>query len=492
MSRRTCRASLVAVLLLGLSNTALAQSWPQHQRDAARTGYQPEADLPPPFAVTWRWHPENPSTSVSGRVQPVVADGTVCVGYYDGTLYALDAATGAEMWQHAGSGAITASAAIDDGRVFYGSSSGAVYGVDLADGATLWTANADGPVLTAPCVAEGRVYVGSTDGRLYALNAATGVVVWIYESGAPILTTPAYADGRVFAGNEALHAFAVDAEDGTQVWRERLHGQTISVYHPVVASGAGVVFYRTGPFDVFLPLLGAGDQLLEQAGSSGWNAGDGTEQQRADELARIRRHIDERPDLRRTFWPLATTDGLQRYTAPVLYTAGAGAVPTPPVVDEAGARAWVIWRSLYARWDSGTAVQEYGGEPGAMDLSTGDIRHFSTEARASLQRGRFHVAADETSALSASGKQLFIATRGTLGGLDLETEDAFHVLASELQSDYANGGPPYAYGGDWPDGSVTAGGGSGGGYAAPAAIAEGGLFWIARWGLVVRADSAVR
>jgi hypothetical protein len=467
---------------------AAAQDWPQHQNDAKRSGYA-ALDVPGPHRITWRWHPADSKVTVSGKVQPVVAGGVVCVGYTNGVMYGLNSRTGAQVWSYAAGGSITHSASMDSGRVYFGSTNGTLHCLNASNGQPVWSAKTGGPIHVAPLVFAGRAIAGSTDGILYAFDAASGAPSWTYDSGAPILTPAAGAGSTVYSGNEKCQAFAVSATTGAETWKVQLQGQSLSVHPPVVSTGANVAFYRTGPFNVFHEILGQGDTLLANGAAGGWNSGDGTAAQVTAEQDRIVSDLNANAAWRKTFWALNTSNGTEKYTVPVLYTCGEGTVPVPPVVDDAGGRAWVVWRSLYARWDSGSIVRAYGAEPGKLDLTTGRIAHFSTEARASGQRGRFHAIGDETIILSAGGNRLWASSRGTLGGLDLGTEDAFHACASfQNGDDYANGGPPYAYGGAWPEGSIEAGGGNGGGYGAGPAIADGGVFWFARWGLLVRID----
>jgi len=463
----------------------LGGDWPQYQHDAARSGYSSD-NIAPPTTVVWRWHPANNKLSISGRVQPVIQNQVLCIGFYNGTMYGLNSQTGAELWSYQSGGAITHSAGMDSGKVYFGATDGKVYCLNATNGALVWSYQTRGSIQTAPLIADGKIIIGATNGLLYALDLTDGRVIWIYDSGAPILTTAAYGSGYVYCGNEACQAFCVNSTDGSQRWKVQLHGQTMSVYCPVLVDSKGVVFYRTGPLNVFHTLLGEGDSQCSAGGCSGYNCGYGTSEQITAEQDRFITYLNGEPTLRKSFWALNTTDGTEKYTVPVLYTSGEGTIPVPPVVDEANSRCWLIWRTLYARFDTGMIVRPYT-DLGILNLTTGRITHFDS-AIASGFNNQFHLIGDETSILSASGNVLFVSGRGTLGGIDMRSSPGslFHTCASFENDDYWNGGGPYAYGGSWPKGSITAGGGCGGGYVAAAAIADGGVFWIARWGLLVR------
>jgi polyvinyl alcohol dehydrogenase (cytochrome) len=146
---------------------------------------------------------------------PVVVDGTLFVGDWTGTMFALDAATGAERWRRrtrpapgATYGPIVSSAAVTDVHPSDGSRRrlvifGAgphVYALDAADGTEAWVTHVGGgvpddptQVESSPVVGQGVVYIGmdthdqrpkdtgGVRGGLLALDAVTGAVLWKFE-----------------------------------------------------------------------------------------------------------------------------------------------------------------------------------------------------------------------------------------------------------------------------------------------------------------------
>jgi len=133
--------------------------------------------------------------------------------------------------------------AVADGRIFFGSSADdKVYALDAATGRELWTFFTGGPVRLAPTVAHGKVYVGSDDGAVYCLDAADGALVWRGQPVAPqrcvlghgrmISTMPirtgvvvdggvAYCCAGIFPG-EGVVALAFDANNGRTLWERPL------------------------------------------------------------------------------------------------------------------------------------------------------------------------------------------------------------------------------------------------------------------------------
>ncbi len=484
--RKTPWVAALAAGVLLLAPVACGDDWPQLQHDAARSGFSPEnVGLPPAgdAQIVWRWHPDR-VTSVAGRVQPVVRNGLLCVGFLDGRMFGLDAATGQTRWVFQAGGAIHHTAAIDAQHVYFGSQDGRVYALRVGDGSLAWVVNTGRAVHNAPCLAENRVFIGNSRGRFLAINAADGTVAWTYEAGRPIEISAAYANGRVYCGDEGLYAFALNAADGSLLWRVRLRGQSMFGYWPVVMPSTNTVFYRTQAAFGFHDMLNDGDDLL---GGGNPVEQDGTPAQHAAERQAIRNYLTANPD-RQTFWALNTADGSQRYVAPVLMTAGGNTTPVPPIYDPATGRAWLIGRSRYARWDSISFVRAYGCEPMRFDPLTGDTTLLSTHA---TRGSGVHMIGDETSLLTADNYGLLVSGRGTLGYIRHSPETAQHIVSSVPTAidDYAHPDSPLAYGTpQFPYFSINAGGGAGGGVIAGAAVADNALFWFARYGLLVRVE----
>ncbi|MCU1382712.1 MAG: cytochrome Cbb3 [Acidobacteria bacterium] len=96
--------------------------------------------------------------------------------------------------------------AIVAGRVFVGSDNGTVYALDAATGCTYWSFKADGGVRTAPSVGViGRkyaVYIGDLKANVFALDAETGAMIWKKTLDthrfARITGAPVLADGKIY------------------------------------------------------------------------------------------------------------------------------------------------------------------------------------------------------------------------------------------------------------------------------------------------------
>ena len=77
-------------------------------------------------------------------------------------------------WKFPTDGDVNSSPVIGGGRVFVGSDDGFVYALDLASGKQLWAHDTDAAVESSPCLADGSVYVGDTEGHLLCFESSPG------------------------------------------------------------------------------------------------------------------------------------------------------------------------------------------------------------------------------------------------------------------------------------------------------------------------------
>jgi polyvinyl alcohol dehydrogenase (cytochrome) len=138
------------------------------------------------------------------RSQPAVYRGRIFAGGQDGSLYALDAATGCVHWTTTVQSQVRSGIAVGDIRgnpaVFFSDSSGDVYALDAANGKQLWKMRPDdhpaASVTATPVFYQGRLYVGAAS-REEALSIAPGYVCC------------------TFRGSES----ALDATSGKVLWK---------------------------------------------------------------------------------------------------------------------------------------------------------------------------------------------------------------------------------------------------------------------------------
>ncbi|GEM_PF-2146990 len=122
-----------------------------------------------------------------------------------GTLYALDARTGQQLWS---TSTVTAEPTIANGEVYVYSGNGNLSALDARSGRQQWSHPAvpfiDSPIRSEPepIVESDTVYIRTTQGNrdtLYALNAASGSKQWSYQLSDNFSALPTVAQGIVYA-----------------------------------------------------------------------------------------------------------------------------------------------------------------------------------------------------------------------------------------------------------------------------------------------------
>ena len=177
--------------------------WDNPGGDWAGTHFSRLADITPEnvgdLGLAWEY---DLGTARVQEATPVVIDGVMYTSGNLGRVYALNAATGAELWTF-------------------------VPEVDMQSNRAACCDQANRGVQ----VAGGKVFVASLDGWLYALNAETGAVEWKTDTiadrqrGYTITGAPEIAGGLVLIGNGGAeydtrgYVTAYDIADGREKWR---------------------------------------------------------------------------------------------------------------------------------------------------------------------------------------------------------------------------------------------------------------------------------
>ncbi|MCZ6855676.1 MAG: PQQ-binding-like beta-propeller repeat protein, partial [Gammaproteobacteria bacterium] len=138
--------------------------------------------------------------------------------------------------------ALEATPLVVDGVMYFTSAWSIAYALDAASGEEIWRFDPDVPpgharrsccgvISRGLAVYQGRVYLATLDGRLLALDAATGNPVWEvdtivdHERNYSITGAPRAAAGKIYIGNGGAefgvrgYVTAYDAETGEQAWR---------------------------------------------------------------------------------------------------------------------------------------------------------------------------------------------------------------------------------------------------------------------------------
>ncbi len=215
--RRCLEACLVVALAgwLGAVSLLPAQEkspgdWPVFRGDSLQTGVA-VSPLPDALAVLWTF---NAPDGIEGT--PAIVGQTVYVGAMDGTLYALDLASGKKQWQYRAEGGIKAAPAVRAGAVYVGDLAGQFHCVEAATGKKRWSVPTKGPILSPANFFQDKIVFGSDDHHIYWVTPA-GKVAGQVKTGGQVHGAPAVVGDRILVGgcDKSLHV--VDPIAGKRV-----------------------------------------------------------------------------------------------------------------------------------------------------------------------------------------------------------------------------------------------------------------------------------
>lgn len=268
------RWSVLALALGTVAWGAEAVDWPMSGREPARQG-RSRTRFPShvlgrewtvrPLRTLYAYNEGTPYWS-SPCVAAVEGKGRVFIGCYDNNLYALDAATGAQLWNFTAGDAVSATPvyAVIDGRpmLFLAASDRSIYAVDPRDKLPAdaprriwqvetfaWRQTVNPARMAHPLLAQidGKPVlfcgVWNNDqsgtrniqrGELIAIEPKTGTILWRKVLGTGAVNTPCLGtvggEPALFVPYEPGAIFALSARDGRKLWpqayaaAEELHG----------------------------------------------------------------------------------------------------------------------------------------------------------------------------------------------------------------------------------------------------------------------------
>jgi outer membrane protein assembly factor BamB len=181
--------------------------------------------------------------SSGGGSSPAVVNGAVYLRTANGSLYAVEARTGKELWTYrrAGTGfwVVRTSPSVWDGKVYFTDEHGQLLGLDLKTGTKKWqpVPKPERAVSTTAAIAKGLVFFGGLGGMFYAYDAKTGQERWRFDTKTKyLISEPAVGEDAVYFGdpNGVVHALAV--ADGQEKWNLKTDDSVNS--KPTIVNGA--------------------------------------------------------------------------------------------------------------------------------------------------------------------------------------------------------------------------------------------------------------
>jgi len=161
---------------------------------------------------------------------PAIDNDIVYIGASDGIFRALDLQTGETIWEYPRvEGYVETRPLVYDGKVLFGAWDGRMYALNADDGspAWIWQGEMPGPLYSPaacwPVAAYGRVFFAAPDRVVSAVDIRSGETVWRNGNWKFRETIGMSADGsRVYARSmtDSVVCFNASSPDGKIVWAE--------------------------------------------------------------------------------------------------------------------------------------------------------------------------------------------------------------------------------------------------------------------------------
>ncbi|MBN2147050.1 MAG: PQQ-binding-like beta-propeller repeat protein [Anaerolineales bacterium] len=177
----------------------------------------------------------------------------------DHHIYALDVASGDQLWKSEDlGGAMVSSPAYRGGVLYIGTFGNEILALDAKNGDITWRFSTEGWVWAGPALTDDLLIVGDLEGWLYAIQIDTGTQSWRIQPDGDIASTTLILDNRIYATTETDTIYAVDLE-GNIIWRQIVDGK---LFGPAITAGDQIM---VGPTDGDFTLA-----ALTQDGSLLW------------------------------------------------------------------------------------------------------------------------------------------------------------------------------------------------------------------------------
>jgi hypothetical protein len=194
------------------------------------------------------------------RSSPLPIACGIVVGIVDakgaGAMVAVDA-KGKAIWTRK-VGAVFSSAATAAGRVLCGSDDGSLHALDPATGAVVWSARLGAKVRATPAVGAESAIVGAFDGRVAAVRIADGTEAWSRAIGHAVYSSACLAGEVAVLGCHEGHLHGLDFVTGEPRFETATRGPVVS---SPVAAGTLVIGAST---DGSVYLLDTSGRVLDR------------------------------------------------------------------------------------------------------------------------------------------------------------------------------------------------------------------------------------
>jgi eukaryotic-like serine/threonine-protein kinase len=259
--RKTITISLIALTALAAACARVsATDWPMFLNTPAHSG-APAATVQTPLTLKWSY-----GVGATVSASPIKVGDKLIVATLSGTVYALNAYTGALAWQFQSTGGgIIGNPASANGKIYFNTMGGELHCISAETGRLLWRFTTSGQGIGSPTIADGRIFIGAgyPNNNVIALDAETGGLLWRHYINQPPNTAPAVSGGTVWIGAGDGKFYGLNAATGSPIGTL---GTTGVIYLSSAAILDGTVFAAGGAYDKNVYAFSAAN------GSSRWTA----------------------------------------------------------------------------------------------------------------------------------------------------------------------------------------------------------------------------
>jgi outer membrane protein assembly factor BamB len=187
-----------------------------------------------------------------GRGNPAIVGGVVYATDENHLLDAWDAQTGTLLFGFfvsIGNGGFAGpgnSPTYYAGKVYIGGADG-IFAIDAVTGALLWQNSTAGVGASPPVAGDNLVFVITGNNYLIACDAVTGVLQWSLPGNFLDNENPTFANGTLYVGTLDGSLIAITASTGQKKWTFQQSGAVYS--GACIVDGSGVAFHPTASGD---------------------------------------------------------------------------------------------------------------------------------------------------------------------------------------------------------------------------------------------------
>jgi outer membrane protein assembly factor BamB len=199
-----------------------------------------------------------------------VSDGkNIYFGTLGRNVYALNATTGALVWDQPVEGAILGNPVLgSDGTLYLGTHAGRVYALNTRDGRELWSVTNTSWVWTGPILDGSTLYYGDAEGLLHSLSIDGSAENWKQQLNGSIIGSPLVMGSTIIVGTEAGTGsengnLYFISNDGQSVRPITLPGNVGKLYASPISAGVNLLVAPTEGDSTLL--------ALDQTGTILWS-----------------------------------------------------------------------------------------------------------------------------------------------------------------------------------------------------------------------------